>query len=584
MFKKLMLFGKNLVIKFIFSLKRFPESILLATGFVVVMILLNHSDSSERVFLTRLAMIFALGIPLTLSQKAIIERLPRHRKMWRIFLGAATAAGLALYFMFLLQDLKMVSIVRYTAFSMAFYLAFIFIPYYFKRDNFELYVVHLLTNFVTTYFYSVILYLGLIAILFTINTLFKLNLNEKLYFDIWLIVAGIFAPVVFLGGVPEYGKELTIENYSKFLKILLLYIVMPIILAYSAILYVYFGKIIISREWPVGIVANLVLWFSIISTIVIFFIYPLRNTNQWTSKFVSLFPEFILPLLAMMFVAIVKRVQIYGITENRYFVLIAGLWVTGCMIYFISSKSPRNINLPISLAIITLLSVTGPWSCYSVSQFSQNARFEKILKKYHMIHQGSITKPNRPLARATKREISSVLLYFHRYHSLRDVKYLPGNFKLNQMNDVFGAGFDHEIFSDSRRDNLKNYYYKTNDIPWADIHGYDYFVDLSNRNLIKNGSITMGSMGILYSEQDWNVKIKFRGKEVYRKNVRDMAGKLLQQNKPDTKPVQKRLTVTDQNRNIKIQYIFKQINGAEDLLTGELELSYCEFYLFIKVN
>jgi hypothetical protein len=584
MLKRFMMFGKNLVIKFISSLKRFPESILLATGFVAVMILLNHYDSSEQHdLLTRLAMIFALGIPLTLSFKGIIERLPHHQKMWRISFWAATAIGLALYFIFLLKDLKMVSIVRYTAFSIALYLAFIFIPYYSKRDNFELYGIHLLTNFVTTYFYSVILYLGLIAILFTVNTLFTLNLNAKLYFDIWLTVAGIFAPVVFLGGIPENKTELSMENYSKFLKILLLYIVMPIIVAYSAILYVYFGKIIISREWPVGIVANLVLWFSMISTIVIFFIYPLRNTNQWTDKFVLLFPKFIFPLLAMMFVAIVKRVQIYGITENRYFVIIAGLWVTGCMIYFTVSKSPRNINLLVSLAIITFLSVAGPWSCYSVSKISQNARFEKLLRNYHMIHQDSIIKPNRPLTIAAKREISSVLLYFDRYHSLHDVKYLPEDFKLNQMNDVFGTGFNHEIFTDSGRENSTKYYNELNDIPWSDIHGYDYFVDLSNRYLAKN-SVNVGSMEIFYPDQSRNVTIILRGKEVYRKNVRDLALTLLRQYKPETKPVRKKMTYTDQNQNIKIHYIFKQISGTEDMLTGEIKLDYTEFYLLIKVK
>lgn len=584
MFKKVFIFGKNWAIKFISSLKRFPESILLATGSVVVMILLNHCSREHHDLLTRLAMILALGIPLTLGLKVIIERLPGRQKILRISFLAVAAIGLTLYYIFWLNDLKMVSIVRYTAFSFALYLIFILVPYFYKRNNFELYVVQLLANFVTTYFYSVILYLGLIAILFTVNTLFKLNLNEKLYFDIWLTVAGIFAPVVFLGGVPEYKKELSIENYSKFLKILLLYIVMPVIASYSAILYVYFGKIIISREWPVGIVANLVLWFSIISTIVIFFIYPLRKTNHWIHKFISLFPKFILPLLAMMFISIAKRIEIYGITENRYFVLVTGLWVTGCMIYFIFSKSPRNVNLPVSLAIIAILSVVGPWSCYSVSKFSQNVRFEKILRNYKMIHHGSITKSDRPLTIAAKREISSVILYFEKNHRLCDLKYLPEDFKLNQMNDVFGPGFNNNIFADSSRISAKKYYYETNDTPWSNIREYDFFIDLSHSYLRKKDSITLGAMEILYSDSDRNLRIMLRGKEVYHENVRDLALKLLQDNKPETKPVRKKLTYTDRNESIKVHYIFKQINGTEDLLSGEVELDNFEFYLFIKEN
>jgi len=63
----------------------------------------------------------------------------------------------------------------------------------------------------------------------------------------------------------------------------------------------------------------------------------------------------ILPLLAMMFIAMGIRINAYGITENRYFVLAAGLWVTGSMLYLIISKEPRNVYLPASLPW---------WQCY----------------------------------------------------------------------------------------------------------------------------------------------------------------------------------------------------------------------------
>ena len=64
----------------------------------------------------------------------------------------------------------------------------------------------------------------------------------------------------------------------------------------------------------------------------------------------------------MMFVAMGIRVSAYGITENRYFVLAAGLWVTGSMLYLIFAKRPRNVFLPASLALVVVLSVYGPWS------------------------------------------------------------------------------------------------------------------------------------------------------------------------------------------------------------------------------
>ena len=48
------------------------------------------------------------------------------------------------------------------------------------------------------------------------------------------------------------------------------------------------------------------------------------------------------------------------------------------MIYYSLAKQFRNIILPISLALVALLTVVGPWSAYSLSKYSQNARLEAI--------------------------------------------------------------------------------------------------------------------------------------------------------------------------------------------------------------
>ena len=81
---------------------------------------------------------------------------------------------------------------------------------------------------------------------------------------------------IFLAGIPTKNEKLSLEDYSRLLKVLVLYIVMPLITVYTIILYIYFGKIIITRVWPEGLVSHLVLWYSVISAAVLFFITPLR--------------------------------------------------------------------------------------------------------------------------------------------------------------------------------------------------------------------------------------------------------------------------------------------------------------------
>ena len=76
-----------------------------------------------------------------------------------------------------------------------------------NRDGFEFYVLKMFASFAVTFVYALVLYLGLVAILGTIDILFSVEIDSKLYFDFWLVVAGIFAPAYFLAGVPEFGVK-----------------------------------------------------------------------------------------------------------------------------------------------------------------------------------------------------------------------------------------------------------------------------------------------------------------------------------------------------------------------------------------
>ncbi|MBU5677333.1 DUF4153 domain-containing protein [Alkaliphilus sp. MSJ-5] len=587
MIEKMISYFQLLTSKLVTSINRFPETILLATSTVITLIYMNHLDYGNvnaREDLTRIAMVLAIGIPLCLCIKVFFERKQSLNKGIKLGIYLSAIVALILYYLFMLKDVNNISISRYIAFSISLYLTFSFIPYFFKKENYELYVITLFNRFVTTYLYSVILFLGLVAIIFTINILFTANISARIYFDLWLIVVGIFAPAFFLADIPEFGQKLNIREYSKVLKVLLLYIVMPLIVAYSAILYVYFIKILVTAQWPQGILANLVLWFSIISTIVIFFIYPLRNTNQWVKTFISFFPKLLIPLLIMMFVSIGIRINAYGITENRYFVLVAGLWVTGCMLYYILNRNPKNIVFTISLAIISVMVVTGPLSGYSVSKFSQNMRFEKILKANNMISNDKIIKPSSAIAKTDREQISSILLYFQNKHDLEDLKYLPKDFEIGQTKDVFGFELEQYYWGGSQ-DKYFNYRIVKNG-EFLDIKDYDYFCDYTYYGEI-NIKNTEKPISISYSEQNRKLEILENNNVIYNENIDDIANKIY--SKINESSVNKfdvsidEMTYVDSRSNIEVMYIFNDISGTESP-DGNKTIHPPMFYIFVKIK
>ena len=134
------------------------------------------------------------------------------------------------------------------------------------------------------------------------------------------------------------------------------------------------------------------------------------------------------------------RIKFYGITENRYYVLVLGLWVLGSMLYLNLAKARKTVVLPVSLAIVVALSVIGPWSSFAVSKWSQNRRLERLCDQYGMADSGTIS-PSSQVAQSDRREMAAILQYFDRYHNLADVKLLPQGFTLAQFEQVFGFSY-----------------------------------------------------------------------------------------------------------------------------------------------
>lgn len=419
------------------SIRRFPETIGISAACVILLIYISELgygvNNELRETLGKVTMVLALGIPLSLCIKLYFERLKDYKKFLFYVTYVVGAALLILYYYVFLNDFDMISIPRYMGVSFILYLVFLFIPYLPKKDNFELYVIKVFIRFFTTILYSVVLYLGLAAILVTIDKLLGVSIKGEIYYYSWLIVAGVFAPSFFLAGIPQNNEELSLKDYSKLIKVLVLYIVIPLITVYTIILYIYFAKVIITRQWPQGLVSHLVLWYSAISAAVLFLISPLLKEMKWTQKYFKVFPKAILPLISMMFISIGIRINAYGVTENRYFVVALGVWVLLAMVYFAFKKKRSNIMLPVSLAVIIFISLFGPLSSFSVSKYSQNKRFEKILIRNNMMVGNKIVKATSNVSKEDVGEISSILSYFDRNNNLEEIKSLPKGFKIKDM-------------------------------------------------------------------------------------------------------------------------------------------------------
>lgn len=567
--------------KLVGSIKRFPEAVILAASTTAILIALNHTnfvDSELNEMLGRIAMVLALGIPLSLCLRVLFEKLPTIKNNTKLLTYFLSALGLLLYFTYLLPDYEINTVTRYIALSLALYCGFAFIPYIGKRPGFEQHVVILIRQFLITALYSLVLFIGLIATVFTVDQLL-FKLPSRIYLDIWLMVVGLFAPTFFLSDIPIMGEDLSEVDYSKVLKALLFFIVMPLITVYTLILYFYFAKILITRQWPVGMVSHLVLWYALVTIFVSFVIYPQRNANRWVNNFLLFIPKLIIPLLLMMFVAMGIRIKAYGITENRYFVLLAGIWALGSIIYFSVVNKKKNVILAITLACIMVLGVFGPWSAYSVSKHSQNARFAAILERNQMLQDGTLVKAPASISDQDKREISSIVIYFNQYHNLGDLKYLPEDFKIESMENSFGFPLEYYYPSGDKY----FYFHVQNDATPLVISDYDYFYTLGAGKYETN-NMENNPLEVNYQWENKRLIIKQQGEEIYSKDLNEIGVKLYNENVGKENLSQKELSFTDTSERLQVLYIFKRLGGYEKLSSGQIIIDPPEFHLFVKLK
>ncbi|MGE5417946.1 MAG: DUF4153 domain-containing protein [Acidobacteriota bacterium] len=471
------------------AVRRFYQAILcciLTTGLVIGQIHLNDNEQ----LLGRLTMTIALAVPIALLLQFLFERYSESSWSFRI-IGYVTAAGVLVLCYYMIKNENTEMYIRYAALNLFFYLAFLVAPYFSRREGFPAYCVQITMRGITTILLSIVLYLGLAAILGSIDVLLQVDMAESLYIDAWLIVVGVFAPIFFLSGVPTNSQEIEPGEYPKAFRILMFYIIMPLIVLYTMLLYAYFGKILITFEWPNGVVGNLVLWYSIITTITVFLISSLMVESAWVRNFSKWIPRAIIPLIILMFVSVGMRVNIYGITESRYQVLAAGSWVLGIMLYLNISKRVRYPAFVASIAVIILVSSFGPLSCFSMSIFSQNYRLEAILNKYDMIDSNGLVRPNfSDVSVEDQIKMSTIIAYFSENHSFDDVTCLPQDFTLAKMPEAFGFEYrwpnkwewNRNSDSGDRYSNNRNYYWSCyfSSQGVIKVGEYDYLVNISN--------------------------------------------------------------------------------------------------------
>lgn len=183
------------------------------------------------------------------------------------------------------------------------------------------------------------------AIFFSVVYIFKIleghQMQEAVVEYSAMVAFLLLFPVIFFTFLPRALEEDFFG--SRVTDTLLNYIVTPALLIYTTILYLYFIQIIVLWELPQGGIAYLVFGFIILAMIVqalqMFVIQQLYNWYFNWFSFLSI------PALIMFWIGVVHRVQEYGLTEWRIYLLVCGVIMTVGVGLFMLKRLGNYLNL-----------------------------------------------------------------------------------------------------------------------------------------------------------------------------------------------------------------------------------------------
>ena len=397
------------------TLLRFPLTLIASLLVALISIYLVEVEPKKMegvyLVLAKVALAASLGVFVFTATRLLGEQFGRG---WHLVWTLLAIAGTVLYYDALpdtSQDFSAHMIpFRHFFLSLLFLIAFLWTP--FVRSGLENvdyweYAKHILFSLVMAFLFTIVVVLGVNGALFAIEKLFDIAIAGKRYFQVDIFVIGIFSVGYFLSQIPSHPERARfVTTPPKVEKFFTKWLLTPLSALYFVILYAYTLKLLVVQDWPKGILAWLIVAFSVVAILTyLFWTHFARGTNRGWRRGIWLA---VLLQTVMLFIAIGMRIAAYSWTESRYMVFVLGVWLAMVSLYFLLFAKARIKWIFISLSMLIALTQFGPLSAYAVSRTAQEIRLKENVKaiiKYHPASKAPVK---------LRYEVSDGIRYLHR--------------------------------------------------------------------------------------------------------------------------------------------------------------------------
>ena len=396
------------------AFSRFPiPFICIIAACLISLLTLHDVRFIGRDLFPRLLVNLTYGAVALTSLKLLVES-----KNWspaRHLVAAVVVMTIVVIYAWFIIDKNVFSTSVY--FASALILSMLFAPYLNKRsDQASVWYFNYQTG-VAVFFAglaSLVLAVGLIIILASLHYLFDIKIASNVYGDIWILSWGGLFPIYVLANISrQFDYEAESCSFPKGIQFITNYILLPLMVVYMAILYAYFVRITIQWQLPRGKLTWMIAVFGSLGIVTKLLAYPIRNSGTrlllWFDKYY--YYALIVPII-LLAIAIGVRIRDYGVTEQRYTVVLMAVWFSSIVLLAIYKRDRFHIKyVPMILAVLLLLGSYGPWSTAEVSLRSQVSRLASLSSEYRLVRDGQLVKAKTDMPFAARKKLSSIIDY-----------------------------------------------------------------------------------------------------------------------------------------------------------------------------
>lgn len=360
--------------------------------------------------------------PLVFGLSFILNRLC-HGK-WRLIYYLSPLV----YVLFIKTDLKdWITSTEYIIALLICPLAVILSDWIKENKRFAERIIRYLVDWVAAGLLALVAYLLVNAIVYSFGYIFDLNIPAKFSFYAFLSASILLTPLCFLtfNRQSEQTPDRPIPGNS-FLDILARYVLTPAAWIYTIILYLYFVRIAITWSLPRGGIAYLVFGFILFATI-LKALQPLLQ-KQPCKWFYERFSLISLPALIMFWIGVGYRINQYGLTEDRIYLIVCGVVMTLTIGLFFSHRWGRYLYATLSAVVLLALFTYIPGiRAGQLGLLSQNLRAERLIDRLQLADAtGKIAPIKRPdsdsIHKKDYRDLYNTLSYLEEHDKSESLK------------------------------------------------------------------------------------------------------------------------------------------------------------------